>query len=300
MKNIITKEIEYMKYVLGYKRGVVISEQLKPDQIANIDKNQKNFKDVFDREMASSTSNPPAASTSNPPVASTSTPPDASTSKPPVASTTKTPAVPATLSAAEMTTLYNFVIGHTVKNSKIGDNTSLAAIAWLIWTRDLAKAPENKDNIDLFIKNFPGAQDGVKWANIKISSAKKYPVSSLPENLIKIGADHTGVNYSKESSDFGIGKSGKSGLSFNQASIDALPKLTSGTVINAEGRAPYTPGLEHYEWAKRLAILDYEQKTQNQPSTPSMDSINSGEASKLFKTFKDGENLLVKLTGKIN
>ena len=27
MKNIITKEIEYMKYVLGYKRGVVISEQ---------------------------------------------------------------------------------------------------------------------------------------------------------------------------------------------------------------------------------------------------------------------------------
>ena len=27
MKNIITKDIEYMKYVLGYKRGVVISEQ---------------------------------------------------------------------------------------------------------------------------------------------------------------------------------------------------------------------------------------------------------------------------------
>ena len=27
MKNNITKDIEYMKYVLGYKRGVVISEQ---------------------------------------------------------------------------------------------------------------------------------------------------------------------------------------------------------------------------------------------------------------------------------
>jgi len=294
MKNNITKDIEYMKYVLGYKRGVVISEQLTPEQKAKLDADQDKYASTF-----------ADASTSNPPVASTSTPPAASTSKPPVASTPKTPAVPATLSAADMTTLYNFAIGDTVKNSK-GDNTSLAAKAWLIWTRDLAKAPENKANIDFFIKNFPGAQDGVEMANIKISHAKKIladnklTVSSLPENLIKIGADYTGVNYSKESSDIGIGKSGKSGLSFNQASIAALPKLPSGTVINAEGRAPYTESLEHYEWAKRLAISDYEQKTQNQPSTPSMDSINSGEASSSFKNFKDGENLLVRLTGKIN
>jgi len=37
MKNKITKEIEYMKYVLGYKRGVVISEQLTPEQIAKLE-----------------------------------------------------------------------------------------------------------------------------------------------------------------------------------------------------------------------------------------------------------------------
>ena len=43
MKNIITKEIEYMKYVLGYKRGVVISEQLTPEQKAKIDANQNNY-----------------------------------------------------------------------------------------------------------------------------------------------------------------------------------------------------------------------------------------------------------------
>jgi hypothetical protein len=285
MKDIITKDIEYMKYVLGYKRGVVISEQLTPEQKSKINTDQNNYASTFDREMAT------------PPVASTSTPPAASTSKPPVASTPKTPAVPATpLSAADMTTLYNFAIGHTVKNSKIGDNTSLAAIAWLIWTRDLAKAPENKANIDLFIKNFPGAQDGVKLANIKISSAKKIPVSSLPEEYINIGADYTGVNYSKESSDFGIGKSGKSGLSFNQASIAALPKLTSGTVINAEGTSP------DYGFAKDLAILDYKRKTQNQPSTPSTDSIDSGEASSSFKNFrdKDDRNYIVRLTGKIN
>jgi hypothetical protein len=294
MKNKITKEIEYMKYVLGYKRGVVISEQLTPEQKAKINTDQNNYASTFDREMASSTSNPPAASTSKPPVASTSTPPAASTSKPPVSSTPKTPDVPATLSAAEMTTLYNFAIGYIVKNSEIGDNTSLAAIAWLIWTRDLAKAPENKANIDLFIKNFPGAQDGVKMANIKISSAKKF--SSLPEDLIKIGADYTGVNYSKERSDFGIGKSGKSGLSFNQASIAALPKLPSGTVINAEGTSP------DYGFAKKFAILDYEQKIRKQPSTPSMDSIDSGEASSSFKNFRDEDdkNYIVRLTGKIN
>jgi len=276
MKNNITKDIEYMKYVLGYKRGVVISEQLTPEQKAKINTDQNNYASTFDREMA--------------------TPPDASTSKPPVASTPKTPAVPATLSAADMTTLYNFAIGHTVENSEIGDNTSLAAIAWLIWTRDLAKAPENKANIDLFIKKFPGAQDGVKMANIKILAAKKHPVSSLPENLIKIGADHTGVNYSKESSDFGIGKSGETELSFTRASIAALPKLPSGTVINAEGTSP------DYGFAKKFAILDYQQKIRKQPSTPSMDSIDSGEASSSFKNFrdKDDRNYIVRLTGKIN
>ena len=339
MKNKITKEIEYMKYVLGYKRGVVISEQLTPEQIAKLENDHESrtkrhylineqkipFNNAMEREnvkkiqaqlgftgadldgklgpktlaaiTAKLTSPDNYASTFDREIA---TPPDESISKPPVDSISKTPDVPVTLSAADMTKIYNFAIGDTVKNSEIGDNTSLAAIAWLIWTRDLAKAPENKANIDFFIKKFPGAQDGVKMANNKISSAKKFPVSELPEDLIKIGADYTGVNYSKESSDFGIGKSGKSDLSFNQASIAALPKLPSGTVINAEGRAPYTESLQHYEWAKRLAISDYKQKTQGQPSTPSMDSINSSESSSSFKTFKDGENLLVKLTGKIN
>jgi len=294
MKNIITKEIEYMKYVLGYKRGVVISEQqLTSDQMANVDNNQKKFKDIFDREIA-------ASKTPGTP----GTPKTPETPKTPVTpETPKTPAVPATLSAADMTTIYNFAIGDTVKNYKVGDNTSLAAIAWLIWTRDdSAKAPENKANIDLFEKNFSGAKDGKKLADIKITLAKKYPVSLLPEDSIKIGADYTGVNYSKESSDFGIGKSGKSGLGFTQASIASLPKLASGTVINAEGRAPYTKDypLQHLDWAKRLAISDYKRKIQNQPSTPSMDSINSGEASSSFTTFQDGKDLLVKLTGKIN
>jgi hypothetical protein len=293
-----------MKYVLGYKRGVVISEQLTPEQKAKINTDQNNYASTFDREMASSTSNPPAASTSNPPVASTSTPPAASTSKPPVASTPKTPAVPATLSAAEMTTLYNFAIGDTVKNPEIGDNTSLAAIAWLIWTRDLAK-PENKANIDHFIKNFPGAQAGVKMANIKISSAlaqlpKKNPVSVLPEDLIKIGADYTGVNYSKESSDFGIGKSGKSGLSFNQASIAALSKLPSGTVINASGIS------QSQEFALMGATNDYGRKTQGQPSTPSIDDIKSGDAqasianTTLYDKVTGINNFIVRITGKIN
>ena len=198
MKNIITKEIEYMKYVLGYKRGVVISEQqLTSDQMAKIDANQNNYASTFDREIAAS-----------------KTPGTPETPKTPVTpETPKTPAVPATLSAADMTTIYNFAIGDTVKNYKVGDNTSLAAIAWLIWTRDdSAKAPENKANIDLFEENFPGAKDGKNLANSKITIAKKYPVSLLPEKSIKIGADYTGVNYSKESSDFGIGKSGKSGL----------------------------------------------------------------------------------------
>jgi len=340
MKNKITKEIEYMKYVLGYKRGVVISEQLTPEQIAKLENDHESrtkrhylineqkipFNNAMEREnvkkiqaqlgftgadldgklgpktLAAITAKltSPDESISKPPVDSISKPPVDSISKTPVDSISKTPDVPVTLSAADMTKIYNFAIGDTVKNSEIGDNTSLAAIAWLIWTRDLAKAPENKANIDFFIKKFPGAQDGVKMANNTISSAKKHPVSELPEDLIKIGADYTGVNYSKESSDFGIGKSGKSDLSFNQASIAALPKLPSGTVINAEGRAPYTESLQHYEWAKRLAISDYKQKTQGQPSTPSMDSINSSESSSSFKTFKDGEKLLVKLTGKIN
>ena len=282
MKNIITKEIEYMKYVLGYKRGVVISEHLTPEQKAKIDANQNNYASTFDREIASL--NPSAESTSNPPEE---------------VSTSKTPVEPAPLSAAEMTTIYNFVIGDIDENNKL-DTTSLAAKAWLIWTRDLAKVPQNKTNIDLFIKNYSGAPAGVEMAKSKVASAKQFSISSLPKDLINKGADHTGVNYSKESSDFGIGKSGKSGLGFTRASEAALPKLASGTVINAEGRAPYTQSLEHLDWAKRLAILDYKRKTQGQPSTPSMDSINSGEASSSFKTFQDGKDLLVKLTGKIN
>lgn len=281
MKNIITKEIEYMKYVLGYKRGVVISEQLTSDQMANVDNNQEKFKSIFDREIAASKT--------------TETP------KTPVTpETPKTPVAPATLSAADMTTIYNFVIGDTVKKYKIGDNTSLAAIAWLIWTRDLAKAPQNKTNIDFFIKNFSGAQDGVKLANIKISLAKKYPVSSLPEESIKIGADHTGVNYSKESSDFGIGKSGKSGIGFTLASKAALPKLASGTVINASGSS------QSQEFALIDATNDYQQKTQGQPSTPSTEDIKSGEAqasianSTLYDKVAKVNNFIVRITGKIN
>ena len=284
MKNIITKEIEYMKYVLGYKRGVVISEQLTPEQKAKIDANQNNYASTFDREMASL--NPSAESTSNPPEE---------------VSTSKTPAVPATLSAADMTTIYNFAIGDTVKNYKVGDNTSLAAIAWLIWARDdSAKAPENKANIDLFEKNFLGAKDGKNLANSKITIAKKYPVSLLPEKSIKIGADYTGVNYSKESSDFGIGKSGKSDLGFTRASIASLPKLASGTVINASGSS------QSQAFALIDATNDYQQKTQNQPSTPSIEDIKSGEAqasianSTLYDKVAKVNNFIVRITGKIN
>ena len=42
MKNIITKDIEYMKYVLGYKRGVVISEQpIKKTSLSEQNNNEK-------------------------------------------------------------------------------------------------------------------------------------------------------------------------------------------------------------------------------------------------------------------
>jgi len=298
MKNNITKDIEYMKYVLGYKRGVVISEQLTPEQKAKIDVNQNNYASTFDREIASSKT-PGTPETPKTPV----TPVTLETPKTPVTpKTPKTPAVPATLSAADMTTLYNFVIGDTVKQYKVGDNTSLAAIAWLIWTRDdSAKAPENKANIDLFEKNFSGAKDGKKLANIKITLAKKYPVSSFPEDSIKIGADYTGVNYSKESSDFGsIGKSGKSGLGFTQASKAALPKLASGTVINASGSS------QSQEFALIDATNDYQRKTQGQPSTPSIEDIKSGEAqasianSTLYDKVDKVNNFIVRITGKIN
>jgi hypothetical protein len=43
MKNIITEELGYMKYLLGYKRGVVISEQVKP-----ISKKEKNVLDAYE------------------------------------------------------------------------------------------------------------------------------------------------------------------------------------------------------------------------------------------------------------
>ena len=42
MKNIITEELGYMKYLLGYQRGVVISEQAKP-----ISKKEKNVQAAY-------------------------------------------------------------------------------------------------------------------------------------------------------------------------------------------------------------------------------------------------------------
>jgi len=63
-----------------------------------------------------------------------------------------------------------------------------------------------------------------------------------------------------------------------------LPKLQPGTVITAEGRSP------DYGFALRFAELEYTRKTQGQPSTRADDST---------KTYKEGPNYLVKITGTI-
>ena len=63
-----------------------------------------------------------------------------------------------------------------------------------------------------------------------------------------------------------------------------LPKLQPGTVITAEGRSP------DHGFALRFAELEYTRKTQGQPSTRADDST---------KTYKDGPNYLVKITGTI-
>lgn len=63
-----------------------------------------------------------------------------------------------------------------------------------------------------------------------------------------------------------------------------LPKLQPGTVITAEGRSP------DHGFALRFAELEYTRKTQGQPSTRADDST---------KTYKEGPNYLVKITGTI-
>lgn len=63
-----------------------------------------------------------------------------------------------------------------------------------------------------------------------------------------------------------------------------LPKLQPGTVITAEGRSP------DHGFALRFAEMEYARKTQGQPSTRADDST---------KTYREGPNYLVKITGTI-
>lgn len=195
MKNIITKEIEYMKYVLGYKRGVVISEQLTPEQKAKLDADAKAASDKFKTIEPVNT-----------------TQPDSTTP------TSKTkPVVP--FSAANMTTVYNFAIGQVTElqsQNKIGSVDASAAKAWLIFNRDLVKNPTNKDGIEILSKNY---QTGVSNATNILNITKKYSsTNTLPADTINIGVDYIGATVTTEKSDFGIGSSAKYKIDFTRTS----------------------------------------------------------------------------------
>ena len=118
-----------------------------------------------------------------------------------------------------MTTVYNSTIGSVTdlqSQNKIGSVDAVAAKAWLIFNRDLAKVPANKSNIEILSKNYPtGVATATKVLNIvkKLSST-----NTLPADTINIGVDYLGATVTAENSNFGIGSSSNYTISFTRTS----------------------------------------------------------------------------------
>jgi hypothetical protein len=146
---------------------------------------------------------------------------DALAPSPAPASTTPTTTLAPTTPVAkvDITTVYNSAIGSVTdlqSQNKIGSVDAVAAKAWLIFNRDLAKVPANQSNIEILSKNYPtGVASATKVLNIvkKLSST-----TTLPADTINIGVDYTGATVTAEQSNFGIGSSANYTISFTRTS----------------------------------------------------------------------------------
>ena len=146
---------------------------------------------------------------------------DALVPSPAPASTTPTTTLAPTTPVAkvDITTVYNSAIGSVTdlqSQNKIGSVDAVAAKAWLIFNRDLAKVPANQSNIEILSKNYPtGVESATKVLNIvkKLSST-----TTLPADTINIGVDYTGATVTAEQSNFGIGSSANYTISFTRTS----------------------------------------------------------------------------------